>query len=311
MMRVSTAYNVFQIATGEEELTARRLGTEVLLSKLPVKFVKTLYQRACKRQKNSFIEGTLVYAENELVPIESLKIGDKVLSFNESTGDYEYKDVIHLVTGYKAYNLYSIVFGGEELIATAEHPFYVNGSWLDANQLIEGLPLTSIVDTYSVDEVILNVSQAKVYNITVADNHNYFVSSKKVLTHNTDLCDFVTSKVDPNKVVNALTSYKGRTWQIGGHKFRLTKGTMKHILERHHPKFFDIRNAKAKNTPLPSSWSLQDVETAVLIVINQNRSKLIKAGSGSRGAQFEGVYQGMRFRLGIKNGKIGQFTPLD
>lgn len=84
-----------------------------------------------------------------------------------------------------------------------------------------------------------------------------------------------------------------------------------HILERHHPKFFDIRKAKAKNTPLPSSWSLQDVETVVLVLINQNRTKLIKAGAGSRGAQFEGVYQGIRFRFGIKNGMIGQFTPLD
>ena len=99
--------------------------------------------------------------------------------------------------------------------------------------------------------------------------------------------------------------------EIGHRLCKIIRACPLIVLERHHPDFFDLRKAKGKNTPLLSEWSLQDVETAIFAVINQNRAKLIKAGSGAKRGQFEGVYQGKRFMLGIKSGKIGQFTPLD
>ena len=162
----------------------------------------------------------------------------------------------------------------------------------------------------AIERIAPYYERTKVYNITVKDNHNYLVTKQFVLTHNEDLCDFVTSKVDPRKVVNALSSYKGRTWQVGGQQFRLTKERMKHILERHHPDFFDLRKKKKKNTSLPADWSLQDIETAILVGINQHRSALIKAGGNAMGS-FEFGYKGRRFKMGINKGRIGQFTPLD
>jgi RHS repeat-associated protein len=307
-----TSVSVFNIATGETELSARQIATELLLSKLPIGVVKRLYAKGCTKQKNSFIPGTLVYSDNGLVPIETLNIGDSILSFNEETGIYEYKYITHLITGERTYKLFTFdLANGGEITTTEEHPFYVSGAWLNAKDITIDHALTSKNSSQSIETVSTALFYTKVYNITVEDNHNYLVGSGLVLTHNAnDLCDFVTSKVDPSKVRNALGAYKGRTWQVGGVKFRLTKERMKHILERHHPEFFDVRKAKGKNSSLPSSWSLQDVESAVLAGINQHRGAMIKAGSGAT-KQFEVHYLGRRFMMGVNRGRIGQFYPLD
>ena len=62
------------------------------------------------------------------MPIEKLKVGDKVLSYNEKTGQYEYKAVAHTFTGVKE-NIVKIKIRGEKLLTTTdEHPFYVKKS---------------------------------------------------------------------------------------------------------------------------------------------------------------------------------------
>lgn len=71
-----------------------------------------------------FKEGTLVETEDGLKPIEEIEIGDKVLAYNEETGDQAYKEVVRLFrnTTEEWYHIYA---NGEEIVCTGGHPFYL------------------------------------------------------------------------------------------------------------------------------------------------------------------------------------------
>ena len=74
---------------------------------------------------------------------------------------------------------------------TAEHPFYViNKGWIKVKDLKVGDSIKSSsknpVRIVSIKKGDRNIT---VYNIKVADNNNYFVTSSKLLVHNKDIED--------------------------------------------------------------------------------------------------------------------------
>ena len=73
-----------------------------------------------------FTKGTKIHTINGLVAIEKIKVGDKVLSYNEKTGDYEYKRVAHTFVTEKNKLIKLKIKGEKKVITTStEHPFYV------------------------------------------------------------------------------------------------------------------------------------------------------------------------------------------
>jgi hypothetical protein len=86
---------------------------------------------------------------------------------------------------------------GESLEATAEHPFYIKGKgWNPASSLKVGQALqlhngTTVVVT----EIDTSVRVEKVYNLTVANTHNYFVGEDGVLVHNCKIRKSLSKKV--------------------------------------------------------------------------------------------------------------------
>ncbi|RKZ85667.1 MAG: hypothetical protein DRR19_16030 [Candidatus Parabeggiatoa sp. nov. 1] len=97
---------------------------------------------------------------------------------------------------FKRYQIISITLdSGESIEATAEHPFYIKGKgWNPANSLKVGQALqlhngTTVV----VKEVDTSVRVERVYNLTVANTHNYFVGGDGVLVHNADKCIKLTT----------------------------------------------------------------------------------------------------------------------
>ena len=52
-------------------------------------------------------------------------------------------------------------------------------------------------------------------------------------------------KANPQKVINALKDFISVKWNFGNQNFLLDKKGMKHILERHHPEYW---NGTIKNT---------------------------------------------------------------
>ena len=129
----------------------------------------------------------MVRTENGLKPISEIKVGDKVLSYDERTETTSYQPVMAVIQGEQRYQIIKITLdSGESIEATAEHPFYIKGKgWNPASSLKVGQALqlhngTTVV----VKEVDTSVRLERVYNLTVANTHNYFVGGDGVLVHN-------------------------------------------------------------------------------------------------------------------------------
>ena len=135
-----------------------------------------------------FKEGTLVETENGLKPIEEIEVGDKVLAYDETTGEQAYKPVVRLFRN-TTNEWYHIHAGGEEIICTGGHPFYVASldKFIPARELKVGSTLLlsdgSCVIIEAVEVEKLSTPQTT-YNLEVADFHTYYVSDSKILVHN-------------------------------------------------------------------------------------------------------------------------------
>ncbi len=143
-----------------------------------------------------FVSGTKVLAEDGYIDINSISIGDKVWSYNTETGRVELKSVLYTYTTYFS-QTFKIYLKGEIIEATHEHPFFVDGIWLKAEELKVGHNLRREDGSYSAIEKIevLNYDEdIPVYNLTVKDNSNYFVSNQTILTHNGDPCSTLVKK---------------------------------------------------------------------------------------------------------------------
>lgn len=80
---------------------------------------------------------------------------------------------------------------------------------------------------------------------------------------------------------------------------------MKHILERHHPEFWD-GSVKPKQSFFDRKMSINDIADAIDSVLKQNRDTLIKMGA-NRQYQIWGTYQGREYVLGLRYGRVAQF----
>ncbi|MEM9102902.1 MAG: polymorphic toxin-type HINT domain-containing protein [Pseudomonadota bacterium] len=133
----------------------------------------------------SFVAGTKILTENGFVAIEQVKVGDKVWSYNEESGEVELNLVSALLNRIAAGTLL-LTIDGDFIETTAEHPFYVESrGWIKAEDLRVG----DDIRTYEghsiiIDEIKLQQQPARVFNFTVDVAHNYYVSTHKVLAHN-------------------------------------------------------------------------------------------------------------------------------
>ncbi|WP_017551812.1 LXG domain-containing protein [Heyndrickxia coagulans] len=116
-----------------------------------------------------------------------------------------------------------------------------------------------------------------------------------------------STKAQPEKVINALSNFQSRKITFGNQQFILDKKGIKHILERHHPKYWN-GSIKKSQTFLHKNLSLEDISSIVQGVMQQNRKILIERGTvGSY--QISGTVNGIEYIIGIKNGRIGQLYP--
>ncbi|WP_254600215.1 RHS repeat domain-containing protein [Burkholderia contaminans] len=114
-----------------------------------------------------------------------------------------------------------------------------------------------------------------------------------------------TKAARPQKVVNDLKDFRSRNFRFGSETFELEKSGMKHILERHHPEYWD-GSVKAKQSFFDSKMSIDDVSDAIGSVMKQN-SELLEARGTQGMYQIKGTYDGADYVLGLNNGRVGQF----
>lgn len=121
------------------------------------------------------------------VPIEAIEVGDLVLSRDSATGEQALRPVTELYRN-EATELVHVDLGDETITATAEHPFWVEGTgWVDAAELAAG---DEVARADSGSATIVSVVRehlqcpVDVYNFEVAEYHTYFVASAGVWVHN-------------------------------------------------------------------------------------------------------------------------------
>jgi hypothetical protein len=129
-----------------------------------------------------FARGTPVWTKTGQRPIESLKLGDLVLSQDVRTGEIRYKPVMAR-TLRPVGPIVQIATHDEKLLATRGHPLWVDGvGWRMAKELGDGAMLHSLAGAGRIDTVQPAID-AETYNLVVADFNTYFVGVSGILAH--------------------------------------------------------------------------------------------------------------------------------
>jgi RHS repeat-associated protein len=138
-----------------------------------------------------FPAGTQVLTSSGPVPIEKIKVGDRVLSRNTTSGKSEYKKVTALTKPHLDRLLELRVQGERETLKpTRQHPFWAKrganrADWIKAGELQAGdLLLTAKGIWRKVISVTSTEGQQTVYNFTVQGNHDYYIGTSGLLVHN-------------------------------------------------------------------------------------------------------------------------------
>ncbi|MBX7086651.1 MAG: TIGR04388 family protein [Leptospirales bacterium] len=191
-----------------------------------------------------FVKGTLVSTSSGFVPIEKIKVGDYVKSFNERTGVIEYRRVTETFV-HRTDLIFKITYeDGTTVETTWNHPFWIEGrGWMQVKDLRVGMESVIGADaqngklsaqnslirlaSFGNDQKGLAISSIEqihrddtVYNFEVGGNHDYFVTEREVAVHNYDrhpARDTATAAY--NSGINERGK-KGETLDIGGKKYR-------------------------------------------------------------------------------------------
>jgi hypothetical protein len=143
---------------------------------------------------NCFVSGTLVLEDNGYKPIEAVKVGDLVWSWDQEENDHVLEPVQRLFRR-SVDKLVVLSFGTNVVETTPEHLFWVEGAgWLEASNLCSGETLTTFDNrTETITSVAIESAPATVFNFEVKATHTYFVTSDAVLVHNACATDLAAN----------------------------------------------------------------------------------------------------------------------
>ena len=167
---------------GKDFVVKFKNGSTALIKKGDLsEFVCQVFEKGC------FMAGTLVITKEGLKPIEEVKIGEYVMSRNEESGETSYKKVTDTLIR-STYNICTIELENGKIKSTTGHLFMVQDKWwkaaaeLKAGDILETADeQCQIVKSITVEEKGYPVTT---YNLSVEDNHTFFVNNEGILTHN-------------------------------------------------------------------------------------------------------------------------------
>lgn len=141
----------------------------------------------------SFSPTTLVtLSDGSNVPIDQVKVGESVMSTNQTTGKLEAKPVtaLHLNLDTDLMNIEIRTSSGSTTIHATQHHLLYDLSthhWTQADRLKDGDRLwTSNGILATVERTIVVAGSAEMWDLTVAGNHDFYVAANEsaVLVHN-------------------------------------------------------------------------------------------------------------------------------
>ena len=188
--------------------------------------LKTLLRGGRRANPCSFVAGTLVATENGLVPIEQIRIGERVWARNVTTGETALKPVTALPGGEKR-AIWRVAIADangaiETFSTTNNHPWWIFaqgniGRWVTTDELASDMLVVArksdgpyggavVRDVRETDHTDVN------YNLTVSDFKTYFVGKHQLLVHNCQ--DTVGRTGTPNNAIG-----NNRHSVIGGREY--------------------------------------------------------------------------------------------
>lgn len=137
------------------------------------------------RSGGCFSPDTLVTTRAGKKPIRDVKVGDRVLAYDEATGRTAFFPVT-AVLRHTSQMIEYLTVEGEHITTTPEHPFYSRKrGWVAAGDLYEGEAVRRGDGSYGqVESIFVIESRQTVFNLTVAIAHTYFVGEGQWLVHN-------------------------------------------------------------------------------------------------------------------------------
>jgi hypothetical protein len=129
-----------------------------------------------------FVAGTPVWTKTGTEPIESLKVGDFVLTRDMQTGELSYRNVIATTTR-KPSPMLRIVVNDRELRTTLGHPFWAAGrGWRMAKELEPGDLLHTVGGLAEIASISPS-HEEPAHNLIVEGANDYFVGEVGLLVH--------------------------------------------------------------------------------------------------------------------------------
>jgi RHS repeat-associated protein len=139
-----------------------------------------------EQPKSCFIAGTDILTPEGMKDIETIKIGDLVVSDDPNTpGEIETRRVVETYVR-QVTTLIDLYIDGQVITTTEEHPFWVPElGWVKAKDLQEGTLVQTNHETFlDIDKIERREGDFTVYNFQVEEFHSYFVSDLGILVHN-------------------------------------------------------------------------------------------------------------------------------
>lgn len=174
------------ILQGQKTTQGQQLARQVVIQdQAPPQFTSLGTQGvASPRQQRGecFAAGTQVWTASGMMSIETIRVGDVVLSQDIETGELAYKPVLR-TTIRPMERLVKIRVGNESFETSGGHLFWVSGrGWSKARDLESGHSLHAIEGAVPV-MAIESGTEAQTYNLVVADFNTYVVGVGKILSH--------------------------------------------------------------------------------------------------------------------------------
>jgi hypothetical protein len=145
--------------------------------------------------QTSFAASTLVQTVGGRRPIESIQLGDKVLSQNTTTGELSFQPVIR-VDRRKSKPVVRIAIANETLRATDVERFWKAGEgWAMARALAPGDRVRALGGSVAI-KLKWDEPETTVVSLEVAQNHDFFVGGQAILVHDAGLVQQVEVPFD-------------------------------------------------------------------------------------------------------------------
>ncbi len=201
-----------------------------------------------------FIAGTKVLTKNGLLNIEDIRVGDSVWAYSDSLHKEKLQRV-YITVVRNTQRLYYINVESVQIVTTKEHPFFVNGQWVEARNLKANDTLTIFgISKKVIKAISYKDTTAKVYNFGVENFRSYYVSSLSILVHNTTNNCFTPDQ----QALTSLIDEQLRTNESRTGKKSLTNGqaddalTMAQDANKNATRQLEVRDdrfSKGKNSP--------------------------------------------------------------